>query len=120
MWVCLVQQPFEFAVAQRTIERAADQPAVRLLSGMHNADEALHDRLAGHLDFEHRLGLDRHYRRYSCNVDGHRSTCLVVSPYTKRKQVISRFYNRTSVLHRMERIPKTLALAPVLPLPPSA
>src|SRR5262245_28204596 len=60
LWVCLGQQPFEFAVAQRTIERAADQPAVRLLSGMHNADEALHDRLAAvHLDFEHRLGRDR-------------------------------------------------------------
>jgi YVTN family beta-propeller protein len=38
------------------------------------------------------------------HVDGHRSTCLVVSPYAKRKQVISHFYNQTSVLHTMERI----------------
>ena len=27
LWVCLVRQPFEFAVAQRAIERAADQLA---------------------------------------------------------------------------------------------
>lgn len=38
------------------------------------------------------------------HVDGHRSLCLVVSPYTKRKAVVSRFYNQTSVLHTMERI----------------
>ena len=38
------------------------------------------------------------------HVDGHRSPCLVVSPYTKRGVVLSRFYNQTSVLHTMERI----------------
>ena len=38
------------------------------------------------------------------HVDGHRSVCLVLSPYTKRGQVISQFYNQTSVLHTMERI----------------
>jgi YVTN family beta-propeller protein len=36
------------------------------------------------------------------HVDGHRSLCLVVSPYTKRGQVVSKFYNQTSVLHTME------------------
>jgi len=38
------------------------------------------------------------------HVDGHRSLCLVVSPYTKRGAVVSRFYNQTSVLHTMERM----------------
>jgi YVTN family beta-propeller protein len=38
------------------------------------------------------------------HVDGHRSLCLVVSPYTKRGALVSRFYNQTSVLHTMERI----------------
>ena len=38
------------------------------------------------------------------HVDGHRSLCLVISPYTKRGEVISEFYNQTSVLHTMERI----------------
>jgi YVTN family beta-propeller protein len=38
------------------------------------------------------------------HVDGHRSLCLVASPYTKRKQVIHTFSNQTSVLHTMERI----------------
>ncbi len=38
------------------------------------------------------------------HVDGHRSLCLVVSPYAKRKQVVSQFYNQTSVLHTIERI----------------
>ncbi|MBX3120489.1 MAG: hypothetical protein KF784_15630 [Fimbriimonadaceae bacterium] len=35
------------------------------------------------------------------HIDGHRSLCLVVSPYTKRKAVNSTFYNQTSVLHTM-------------------
>jgi YVTN family beta-propeller protein len=54
------------------------------------------------------------------HVDGHRSLCLCISPYTKRKQVVSQFYNQTSVLHTMERIlglpPMTQmdALAPVM------
>jgi hypothetical protein len=38
------------------------------------------------------------------HMDGHRSLCLVVSPYTRRRGVVSRFYNQTSVLHTMERI----------------
>jgi len=38
------------------------------------------------------------------HVDGHRSPCLVISPYTKRKTVIKDFYNQTSVLHTMEQI----------------
>ncbi len=38
------------------------------------------------------------------HVDGHRSLCLVASPYTKRGQVVSKFYNQTSVLHTMERM----------------
>jgi hypothetical protein len=36
------------------------------------------------------------------HVDGHRSLCFVVSPYTKRRQIVSQFYNQTSVLHTME------------------
>jgi YVTN family beta-propeller protein len=38
------------------------------------------------------------------HVDGHRSICLVVSPYTKRGQVVSQFYNQTSVIHTIERM----------------
>jgi YVTN family beta-propeller protein len=38
------------------------------------------------------------------HVDGHRSLCLVVSPYTKRGAVVSKFYNQTSVLHTISRI----------------
>jgi hypothetical protein len=38
------------------------------------------------------------------HVDGHRSVCLVASPYSKRNQVISAFYNQTSVLRTMELI----------------
>jgi hypothetical protein len=38
------------------------------------------------------------------HVDGHRSICLIISPYTKRGVVISEFYNQTSVLHTMQRI----------------
>ena len=38
------------------------------------------------------------------HVDAHRSICLVISPYTKRGQVISTFYNQAGVLHTMERI----------------
>jgi YVTN family beta-propeller protein len=36
------------------------------------------------------------------HVDGHRSICLVISPYTKRRQIVSNFYNQTSVLHTIE------------------
>ncbi len=38
------------------------------------------------------------------HIDGHRSICLVVSPYAKRGVTISEFYNQTSVLHTIERI----------------
>lgn len=38
------------------------------------------------------------------HVDGHRSLCLVASPYTRRGAVVSRFYNQTSVLHTMQRM----------------
>ena len=54
------------------------------------------------------------------HVDGHRSLCLVASPYTKRGAVVSKFYNQTSVLHTMSRmfgIPpmnQMVALAPLM------
>ena len=38
------------------------------------------------------------------HVDGHRSFCLVVSPYAKKGALISKFYNQTSVLHTICRI----------------
>lgn len=38
------------------------------------------------------------------HVDGHRSVCLVISPYAQRGAVVSKFYNQTSVLHTMELI----------------
>jgi DNA-binding beta-propeller fold protein YncE len=38
------------------------------------------------------------------HVDGHRSLCLVVSPYTKRGAVVSNFYNQTSVLVTLQRM----------------
>lgn len=38
------------------------------------------------------------------HVDGHRSICLVISPYAKRRAVVSQFYNQCSVLHTIERI----------------
>ncbi|MEO6034211.1 MAG: alkaline phosphatase family protein, partial [Verrucomicrobiota bacterium] len=38
------------------------------------------------------------------HVDAHRSICLVISPYTKRGQRISNFFNQAGVLHTMERI----------------
>ncbi len=36
------------------------------------------------------------------HVDGHRSICLIASPYVKRGATIHDFYNQTSVLHTME------------------
>jgi len=55
------------------------------------------------------------------HVDGHRSFCLIASPYAKRGgQVISRFYNQSSVLHTICRIfgvppmNQLVALAPVM------
>jgi YVTN family beta-propeller protein len=38
------------------------------------------------------------------HVDGHRSISLVISPYTKRNAVVSKFYNQTSVVHTIEQI----------------
>lgn len=38
------------------------------------------------------------------HVDGHRSICLVVSPYTQRGALVSDFANQTSVLHTILRI----------------
>ena len=38
------------------------------------------------------------------HVDGHRSICLVISPYTRRNLVVSEFYNQTAVLHTIGRI----------------
>jgi len=38
------------------------------------------------------------------HVDGHRSLCLVASPYTRRGAVVSHFYDQTSVLHTIERM----------------
>lgn len=38
------------------------------------------------------------------HIDGHRSLCLVISPFAKRGAVISDFYNQSSVMHTMERI----------------
>lgn len=55
------------------------------------------------------------------HVDGHRSYCLVAGPYVKRGgQVISRFYNQSSVLHTIARIfglpplNQTVAAAPLM------
>ena len=54
------------------------------------------------------------------HVDGHRSLCLAVSPYTRTGAVVSEFYNQTSVLHTMELMlglpPMTQmdAMAPVM------
>ncbi len=54
------------------------------------------------------------------HVDGHRSPCLVISPYARRKVTVSEFYNQTSVIHTMLRIlgirPLTsfTALSPVM------
>lgn len=38
------------------------------------------------------------------HVDGHRSLCLVISPYARRGALVSNFYNQTSVIHTIERI----------------
>jgi YVTN family beta-propeller protein len=38
------------------------------------------------------------------HVDGHRSICIVVSPYTKRGETVSAFYNQTGLIHTMEQI----------------
>lgn len=38
------------------------------------------------------------------HVDGHRSLCLVASPWTRRGALVSRFYDQTSVLRTIERI----------------
>ncbi len=38
------------------------------------------------------------------HVDGHRSLCLVVSPYARRGAVVSEFYNQSGVVHTISRI----------------
>jgi DNA-binding beta-propeller fold protein YncE len=38
------------------------------------------------------------------HVDGHRSICLVISPFAKRGKVVSELYNQASVIHTIERI----------------
>ncbi len=38
------------------------------------------------------------------HVDGHRSLCLVVSPYSRTGKTVSEFYNQTAVIHTMNRI----------------
>lgn len=54
------------------------------------------------------------------HVDGHRSACLVISPYTKRDTVVSNFYCQASVVHTIERIfgatptNQLYAMAPVM------
>jgi len=54
------------------------------------------------------------------HVDGHRSLCLVVSPYSRRGgEVIHDFYNQTSVLHTMTRIlgvPPLTQLSAMMPV----
>ena len=44
------------------------------------------------------------------HVDAHRSPCLVISPYTRRKHVESSMYSTSSVLRTMELI---LGLSPM-------
>jgi hypothetical protein len=44
------------------------------------------------------------------HVDGHRTVAFVVSPYTKRRTVVSKLYNQTSMLRTMELI---LGLSPM-------
>lgn len=44
------------------------------------------------------------------HVDGHRTVCLVISPYTRRGAVDSTHYNQTSVLRTIEEL---LGLAPM-------
>ena len=38
------------------------------------------------------------------HIDGHRSICLVISPYSKRGETVSTFYNQASVIHTIQRI----------------
>jgi YVTN family beta-propeller protein len=51
------------------------------------------------------------------HVSGYRTTCYVVSPYTKRRQTISTRYNQTSLMRTMELI---LGLPPMNQLDASA
>ena len=54
------------------------------------------------------------------HVDGHRSICLAISPYSRRRETVSVFYNQTAVLHtvcRMLGLPplnQMVALAPTM------
>ncbi len=38
------------------------------------------------------------------HVDGHRSLCLVISPYAKRGETVSTFYSQPGVVHTIQRI----------------
>jgi DNA-binding beta-propeller fold protein YncE len=38
------------------------------------------------------------------HVDAHRSICYIASPYAKRKKLLSKFYNQSSVLHTICQI----------------
>jgi DNA-binding beta-propeller fold protein YncE len=38
------------------------------------------------------------------HIDGHRSICLVISPFSQTGKVVKNFYNQTSVLATMQRI----------------
>ncbi len=40
----------------------------------------------------------------SDHVDGHRSICLIASPYTKRRQTVSTFYSQAGAVHTIEQI----------------
>lgn len=62
------------------------------------------------------------------HVDAHRSPCLVISPYTKRKHIEHSMYSTSSVLRTMELIlgltpmsqapmPQQSPCTPVLPVP---
>jgi len=54
------------------------------------------------------------------HVDGHRSLCLVVSPATRGRGVVSAFYNQSSVLHTIGRLlgfpppHRAIAMAPTM------
>jgi hypothetical protein len=37
-------------------------------------------------------------------VDGHRSICLIASPWARRGAIVSRFYNESAILHTIGRI----------------
>lgn len=54
------------------------------------------------------------------HVDAHRSVCYIASPYAKRKALVSKFYNQSSVLHTIcqifgvEPMNQLVAMAPLM------